>query len=58
MGERSGSVRFRDMYRGPMDKYNMGRIESGKWGVDRSGESNGEQFNSKIEKQFKKKKII
>lgn len=56
MGERSGSVRLRDMYRGPMDKYNMGRIESGKWGVDRSGESNGEQFNSKIEKQFKKRK--
>ena len=40
MGERSGRVKSRNMYEGPMDKDNGGeRIECGRGDVGRAGES-------------------
>ena len=41
MGERRGRVKSRNMYKGPKGKdKGGGRIESGKWGISRAGESN------------------
>ena len=39
--ERRGRVKSRNMYKGPMDKEDGGRIESGRWGVGKAGERNG-----------------
>ena len=36
-GERWGKVESRNVYKGPMDKNNVGKIECGKWGVGRAG---------------------
>ena len=45
MRERRGTVKSRNMYKGPMDKDNGvgGRIELRRW-VGRAGESNGRQW--------------
>ena len=43
----------RNMYKGPMDKDNRdgGRIESGRWGLGRAGESNGWKMGTTIIEQ-------
>ena len=44
MGEMRGRFKSRNVYKGPMDKDNgvgWGRVECGRWGVNRARESNG-----------------
>ena len=58
MGERQGRVMSRNTYKGPMDKDNRvgggakeGRIECGRCGVGRAGESNGEKTGTTVIEQ-------
>ena len=56
VGRRRRRVKSRNMYKGPMDKDTRGggKIECGKWGVDRAGESNGGKMGTTvIEQQLK-----
>ena len=53
MGKRRGRVKSRNMYKGPMGKDigSRGRIECGRWGVSRVGESNGGEMGTTVTEQ-------
>ena len=56
MAERRGGVKS-SMHKGPRDKDNgVGRIECGRRGIDRAGESNGGEMGTTVTEQLKKRK--
>ena len=51
MGQRRGRVKSRNLYKGPMDQDNMGRIECVRWGMGRAGENNREKMGMTVTEQ-------
>ena len=52
IGEGRGSIKSRNMYKGPMDTDNKGRrVECGRGVMDRAGESNGGKMETTLIKQ-------